>query len=263
VGYQYWRSSTAMGDPGLFSGAAGGSLVRQARRAARRGGWIGQAQAVPGWYQMPPPPVRYQMTPWGMMPIGDPGLFSGIGKLFKGVARGVGRAVGAVGKVAGAASRIPGVGLVAKGLPFVGTALAGYDVARGVLGGRGARRAGTPQLALAAATDPRFRQRFGLRGPGGPFAPEAYYESERYGAPPATGAMLAAGKCASGWHLAKDGSGKCVRNRRMNPLNPRALSRACTRLRSGQRAARMLGLLQLPRRKKAGCAKCKAPTRKK
>lgn len=32
--------------------------------------------------------------------------------------------------------------------------------------------------------------------------------------------------CPSGYHLAKDGSGRCVKNRRMDPLNPKALRRA-------------------------------------
>lgn len=36
--------------------------------------------------------------------------------------------------------------------------------------------------------------------------------------------------CPPGYHLAKDGSGRCVRNRRMNPLNHRANMRAARRL---------------------------------
>jgi len=37
------------------------------------------------------------------------------------------------------------------------------------------------------------------------------------------------GACPSGYHLAKDGSGRLVRNRRMNVANPRALRRAMRR----------------------------------
>lgn len=37
------------------------------------------------------------------------------------------------------------------------------------------------------------------------------------------------GCCPTGYHLAKDGSGRCVRNRRMNPANPKALRRAMRR----------------------------------
>lgn len=39
----------------------------------------------------------------------------------------------------------------------------------------------------------------------------------------------AAGCPPSGYHLAKDGSGRFVRNRRMNPSNPKALRRAIRR----------------------------------
>jgi len=38
-----------------------------------------------------------------------------------------------------------------------------------------------------------------------------------------------AGACPSGYHLAKDGSGRWVRNRRMNVSNPRALRKALRR----------------------------------
>jgi len=39
-----------------------------------------------------------------------------------------------------------------------------------------------------------------------------------------------AGCCPSGFHLAKDGSGRCVRNRSMNVANPRALRRSLRRV---------------------------------
>ncbi len=38
------------------------------------------------------------------------------------------------------------------------------------------------------------------------------------------------GCCPSGYHQAKDGSGRCVRNRRMNVTNPRALRRGLRRV---------------------------------
>lgn len=45
------------------------------------------------------------------------------------------------------------------------------------------------------------------------------------------GALAAAGGCCpSGYHLAKDGSGRCVRNRSMNVANPRALRRSLRRV---------------------------------
>jgi len=41
-----------------------------------------------------------------------------------------------------------------------------------------------------------------------------------------------------GWHFAKDGSGKLVRNRRMNVANPRALRRAMRRAQGFEKLAR-------------------------
>ncbi len=42
----------------------------------------------------------------------------------------------------------------------------------------------------------------------------------------------------SGWHFAKDGSGKLVRNRRMNVANPRALRRSMRRVQGFEKLAR-------------------------
>ena len=44
--------------------------------------------------------------------------------------------------------------------------------------------------------------------------------------------------CPSGYHYAKDGSGRLVRNRRMNPANPRALRRAVRRMDGFEKLAR-------------------------
>lgn len=61
----------------------------------------------------------------------------------------------------------------------------------------------------------------------GPMAPRPGGQT-RIG--PRTGGVMAqAGCCPTGYHLAKDGSGRCVRNRRMNPANPKALRRAIRR----------------------------------
>jgi len=43
------------------------------------------------------------------------------------------------------------------------------------------------------------------------------------------------GACPSGWHLAKDGSGRCVRNRRMNFGNARAARRSVRRLKGARK----------------------------
>lgn len=46
------------------------------------------------------------------------------------------------------------------------------------------------------------------------------------------------GMCPSGYHPAKDGSGRCVRNRRMNVANPRALRRSMRRVKGFEKLAR-------------------------
>jgi len=49
--------------------------------------------------------------------------------------------------------------------------------------------------------------------------------------PPAPAQVAGGGLCCpSGFHLAKDGSGRCVRNRSMNVANPRALRRSLRRV---------------------------------
>jgi len=48
----------------------------------------------------------------------------------------------------------------------------------------------------------------------------------------------AGGVCPSGYHLAKDGSGRMVRNRRMNIANPRALRRAMRRVQGFEKLAK-------------------------
>ena len=45
----------------------------------------------------------------------------------------------------------------------------------------------------------------------------------------------ATGRCPSGWHPAKDGSGRCVRNRKMNFGNARAARRSVRRLKGARK----------------------------
>ena len=52
------------------------------------------------------------------------------------------------------------------------------------------------------------------------------------------GALNSAMGCPKGYHLAKNGSGKCVRNRRMNPANGRAIGRATRRLKAAEKMFR-------------------------
>jgi len=53
-----------------------------------------------------------------------------------------------------------------------------------------------------------------------------------------SGAAPAGGVCPTGYHLAKDGSGRMVRNRRMNIANPRALRRAMRRVQGFEKLAK-------------------------
>lgn len=69
----------------------------------------------------------------------------------------------------------------------------------------------TPSAFLPGGA-PLISQRQGLMGPQGQ-------------------EMMGAGMCCpSGFHMAKDGSGRCVRNRSMNVSNPRALRRSLRRV---------------------------------
>ena len=62
--------------------------------------------------------------------------------------------------------------------------------------------------------------------------------------------------CPSGFHLAKDGSGRCVRNRSMNVCNPRALRRAIRREKGFGKLASRMGYTKRKTgtRRKAACA---------
>ena len=72
----------------------------------------------------------------------------------------------------------------------------------------------TPGALLPGGTPLFGRRSVSLQMPVGPTG---------YTAPPG-------GCCPSGYHLAKDGSGRCVRNRSMNVANPRALRRSLRRV---------------------------------
>jgi len=48
----------------------------------------------------------------------------------------------------------------------------------------------------------------------------------------------ATGECPTGYHLAKDGSGRWVRNRRMNIANPKALRRSMRRVQGFEKMAK-------------------------
>lgn len=54
--------------------------------------------------------------------------------------------------------------------------------------------------------------------------------------------------CPPGYHLAKDGSGRCVKNRRMNPMNPRAAKRAIRRIKAARKMLQQIER-QLPKQR--------------
>jgi len=82
--------------------------------------------------------------------------------------------------------------------------------------------------------------------PGGGFAPPPNIVPGQGRLPPFTatgpGVLPSGGRggaCApTGYHFAKDGSGRMVRNRRMNIANPRALRRAMRRVQGFEKLAR-------------------------
>jgi hypothetical protein len=118
------------------------------------------------------------------------------------------------------------VGAVIGGIPVVGPAI---GVAESILKTRGRK----PQRPVGGrVAEPLL---FGMNGgPGAPGAPSA--------AAAGVGTKIA---CPSGFHANKSGyhtmagfvpkGSRCVRDRRRNPMNPRALDRAISRVDSGKR----------------------------
>ncbi len=147
---------------------------------------------------------------------GDPGWLSSIWKGFKKIAPAiiggiVGGPAGALIGAAGSGGRTP---------PIIPQAGGGYMGAAVTFPG-GVRVSG----ALPVPT----------RGPYGfPKLPATY--AKNVAAAAAMG--VPAGACPSGYHLAKDGSGRMVRNRRMNVANPRALRRSMRRVQGFEKLAR-------------------------
>ena len=187
-------------------------------------------------------PVRERVA------MGDPGLFSFLGGAIK----------GAIG------------GLIRGGpLGVIGGAI------RGALGGRGGAPIPPPLITRApvgtqinrAALISRFQQTVPVQDvPGVRGAIERFLPGGRTGrevAIPANGA-----RCPSGFHLNKTGyfvasspgnpsaggswvapETMCVRNRRRNPLNPRAADRAIGRLTSAKRAVQRLNRITIRKKK--------------
>ena len=136
-----------------------------------------------------------------------------------------------------------------KGIKKVAAPLVGFAV-----GGPAGLAAGlsmgglkpTPQIMAPAVSQPR--QRISLRaGPIAARSTDFYPPVPQFrggGMPAARGGTTVAamadgtGCCPRGYHLAKDGSMRCVRNRRMNVANPRALRRSMRRVQGFEKLAR-------------------------
>ncbi len=108
--------------------------------------------------------------------------------------------------------------------PAIGFAIAGP--AGAALGGALTRPKPTPTFPI--------QQQFAPSPPAPPYprmqppTPPRFGTQQRVARPSAVAPQD--GCCPPGYHLAKDGSGRCVRNRRTNPANPRALRRAIRRV---------------------------------
>jgi len=142
---------------------------------------------------------------------GDPGFLSSLWKGFKKVAKFIPGPIGTIARVVGGAGVAIGAASMLKPTPGIRTTT---DPIYG-------------NLPLSPAGQ---MTRFGPRvdpypGRATPFAL------------PSPG-QVAAGGCPTGYHLAKDGSGRWVRNRRMNIANPRALRRAMRRVQGFEKLAK-------------------------
>lgn len=147
---------------------------------------------------------------------GDPGFLSSLWKGIKKVAIPIvggliGGPIGAI--VAGAAGRTPAVQAPGAGFPGVGMG-----------------------FTMAAPPGWRFPSGYdkggGAKGPSMPgWVPPLATQAMINGCPPG-------GACPTGFHPDKRTGTKCVRNRRMNVANPRALRRSMRRVQGFEKLAR-------------------------
>jgi len=164
----------------------------------------------------------------------------------------------------------PGLfGFIGRGIKAIGGAVLGrtpvgaaIGTVAGVLAGRGAT---SPRGQAPILTRPRvgpgitrFAAQEVVAKPGARGALERFFPGGATGLiVQPTGGVNGAG-CPSGFHANKSSyrllSGelvmkgtKCVRNRRRNPMNPRALDRAIGRIKSAKRVSKKLGQISIRR----------------
>lgn len=182
--------------------------------------------------------MNHQMVRSGYR--GDPGLFSFIGKAIK-----------SVGKL----------------IPGVSTAINLVEGAGSLLAGNGKPK--NPSIALKplpASLAPQTNNQFGLVnigqapppmiGPGGNTTQGGTSGGTDWNSSSSETGHTA---CRSGYHYNKTGyftkrygfiakGTVCVKNRKRNPLNPRALSRSLARISSAKSAVRFLAGVEVPKR---------------
>lgn len=239
------------------------SLLIQAARASQQNGY-GYGDEGDSYY-------------YGGDPFSLKSVLGGVGK--------VGRALGKIPGVKKLVSAIPGVGLITTAAGLIG---GGVALAKGIKKQKAGRLAipgastlpmlpsgfdesGMIQEAPMPGTgiQVQFPQLpFGTGG-GGIQIGQFQGPGPQPGAPVGQALVrCGAGAALKPAHLNKSGyfvfrrpvagygptyvpaGSRCVANRRMNPLNPRALSKAMTRLTSAKRASKMIGRISV----RSGCA---------
>lgn len=103
--------------------------------------------------------------------------------------------------------------------------------------GAGTSLARIPRLRLPPPKPPRAPPGRGGGAPG-------FLAGAAVGSVTAKEVPMENGCCPSGYHPAKDGTARCVRNRRMNVTNPRALRKAMRRIDGFGRLARRMGYVK-------------------
>lgn len=147
---------------------------------------------------------------------GDPGFLSSLWKGFKKVAAFIPGPIGAIARVAGA----------------VGAGVAGVKL----LGGPPPQ---FPATVPAGFPGMGFTPGAGARGPAMPsFVPPGTGFGGRAVGPTRGSVMMVDGCCPQGYHPEKSGKPYCVRNRRMNVGNARALRRGMRRVQGFEKLAR-------------------------
>lgn len=175
--------------------------------------------------------------------MGDPGLFGFLGKAAGGLLRTAGKL-------------LPGPAGIAAGA--IGGAIAGGG--GGIPAPGGLVYSKTP--GLAGPLQQRPTPMLPVPGVGG--AVQRFLPGGRTGYMPASASEM---KAPSGYHwnktdyFLKDGTfvpkgTKLVKNRRRNPLNPKAASRAISRLESAKKATKRLDRISI-KCKRCGCSRCK------